>query len=478
MNNSIAENMVEKINYKTIHETSKHNDTFSHFKGSVEVNKFNNMNTNRFSSDKLLNNEEINFSKANHKISRENKDSDLNRSVILKGARNMRLSNDHYKINKNLSLEIMKTMSNKIDSAKKEVKSVRSKKFLIPIDPNLYRVDMEEVIKKFNGGIQSKKRQLESLNSSKMNLDKAEIITNLSSKNEEKSLNVQKNNDSTKNNTEYENLLTNNTNTIINNKLLENLKYLRLVSDNKEPNIEKVKDKQMELSIISENKEKAEDLLIGETALEINYNPDEFKIIGKETKEINKPEQIDLKTIENEKGKSKDEIKITNKPKSLSKIKEMKAIKNIKKNTPPVKPNLDQALKLAKNKLNIISTVANTPTKKAITSKVNLKIINKKSPEKEITAELNKNLENNIKASPNPAIVNKSRPNSAEKPSVNTKISNKSLIFDSNENHENYCFYCIKKLISPVSLTCKHKICYECAVEIHYLNEFAKFEVY
>ena len=41
MNNSIAENMVEKINYKTIHETSKHNDTFSHFKGSVEVNKFN-----------------------------------------------------------------------------------------------------------------------------------------------------------------------------------------------------------------------------------------------------------------------------------------------------------------------------------------------------------------------------------------------------------------------------------------------------
>jgi hypothetical protein len=76
---------------------------------------------------------------------------------------------------------------------------------------------------------------------------------------------------------------------------------------------------------------------------------------------------------------------------------------------------------------------------------------------------------------------NQKRTSSKEVTKLGTKVenkANKSIVIEPNENEAPYCIYCVKKLNNPIVLTCKHSICYQCAIEMHQLNEFIKLEVF
>ena len=465
MNDSFAEKMILVMDCKTIHDNSKHNESLSPFKGTIEVNMFNNVNhTNRRPIDPLLNNEEMSFSRLNHKKFKDKNKIGHNRSFKIKVNENMSLSRHQIKKEKNLSLD-MNLKLNQSEILKNDMKSVRSKKFLIPLDPNLYKVDMEEVIKKFNYK-ENKKKKLDSLNSSKI-MEKIEIMRNSSCNYEEKFNNEVKKqkelSNFSQNYQDEENLKRKKSN------LAENLEYLRIVSDDKELKInQKVHDLNKELSIISEKKEKMEDIMNSETAKETKESSEESKNNFIEVKEIISKTEEDKK-IETNKSNAIETNKTPSKPNSAIKIKVIKnIIKTIPKKVfpPKDKPNIDLALKIVKSvsKIALIS-----PTKKSIKSKIKLKEIEKKSPQKE-------KLNNAVDSENNKPKENIDINTTNLQKDNNDEVKNNNSIFT--DQQDNSCFYCLKKLKSPVLLTCNHKICYECAIEIHYLNEFAKLEVY
>lgn len=475
MNDSVAENVYEEIQNRTLHNSSKHNESFSHFKGSIEVNmfnsKFNNMENIQQSTKKLINNDELNFSNDlvikdnNNEISRSNK------SFYRKGTQIYRNSK---KYEKNMSLDMLNSssskMMNKIEnfsSEKNNIKSVRSKKFLIPLDPNLYKVDMEEVNRKF---LEMKKnKSLKRINSSKLLQEKHSF-------NEEK--NFKKDID-TKTESNYDHLK--NSGEISrganHSKLQENLEYLKTISQDNE--------KYKKLSVIIENKETSEEIKNQVTSEQVNKNikHDEVKTDIKETI-INNED----KSKANDKSKSKERINST-KAKELNKLKKI--------NPKNMKVKIEKDFKSINNKLEVKIT-SKTPSKKLNTSKININIKDKKSPEKD-KSEPSKQVENNTNLVPpkifniTPVTLTSSSSNetanlnnntnssvSIEKQRKEPKEVNKSFkstTSEKDENEQKFCYYCIKKLESPIVLSCKHKLCYECAMEIHYLNEYLKFEV-
>ena len=370
MNESEAENVVEEINIKSIQDISKQNDTFSNFQGSIEINmfssKFNNMlNNNENNVNKLLNNEEINFSKMNVNELLENKENELNNSVLAKNLNELSLDvrSKKKKLTKNMSLEmIKKTDKEKIENnEKKKVKSMRSKKFLIPIDPNLYKVDMEEVKKKFFN-LKYKKRNLERLNSSK-SMDKTELMTNIS-RNEEKSL--ENRYDKTVNNVE----IIQNEDNLNNHFLSENINYLKNISNesNKIANVEvitsvfndKSKEKSFENREIIENEEKE--------VFEIN---EKFEKLRENVIESFIEKKIEIEKKEMSKDKN---LKIQNKD-IKSRSKEIKSTSNIKK-TVQIQ-NLRSKIKVENEIIKKFNFKTSTPK-----IKISIKIPDKKSVDK------------------------------------------------------------------------------------------------
>lgn len=485
MNDSVAENVVEEINNRSLHEGGANNESFSHFQGSIEVNmfasKFGGTNTNRRNSDKFLNGDEINFTKFNLNAEGEKAEKTQRFSRSQERKSSQKISKTPVK--KKMSLDMNQTSSNNFTNRvgtateKKNVKSVRSKKFLIPLDPNLYKVDMEEVKRKFNE-TKYKKRRLDRLDSSKLMGEKTQLMTSTSKidSREENRLN-----DSLR-------LRESHNFSSINKNLIDNINYLKQISE--ENPVNEVSSKGSEKEVKQDKPESSS-----------NLNPPEQKevAIPKEVKTLEVAHEEKLK-------KSKEEVKIEKSiPKAKTKSKEPE--KKYKKIVvPATDKKIDKIYKSRDLRSANIKTVTTTPKKAANNSKIKIKVVDKKSPEKRIEEkiEIPKKEDSNTKVksisnqAPNINVVQKGQSEAIENPPlalVNTvsqkpqsskditrleKLGSqkaiKTVMAEVKTVTQPFCHYCIKKIVTPVLLNCKHMICYQCALEIHYINEFIKIE--
>jgi hypothetical protein len=369
MNDSVAENVVEEINNKSMHDGGGNNESFSRFQGSIEVNmfnsKFNNLNSNRRNTEKFLNNDEINFSKIHPNQEEDDfKKERISRSQERKATK---IEKDKKVIEKKMSLEMNKTSSNNFvnklgnASEKKNIKSVRSKKFLIPLDPNLYKVDMEEVKKKFID-TKYKKKILERLDSSKLMTEKTELMTN-NSKMESRFIE----NKSEENN-ENGKMRESNVMSGINKNLFDNLNYLKQISEEK-VNFDSNSNKDDEEKRLVEFKEDNKLVIDKKESIKESSQNQVSESLEKKEKLV-QVEEKDKKGIE--------EPKTKNIPKS-AKLKETKKFKKI---IPPnYNSRFEKEIKIANSKVNL-KTVSSTPTKKSNNSKLKVNVIDKKSPDK------------------------------------------------------------------------------------------------